>query len=129
MTSRNLDFQAKAFLNWWDRMQRPDLYDLFSFWSGGKDFLNRDRTEIKDRIERNVWRYDYGVYLKTQYWIRLSSKAKALYGSCVLCPRKDRLNTHHRNYDHLGQEETLRDLVVLCNDCHRKFHGIKRRPA
>jgi hypothetical protein len=38
--------------------------------------------------------------------------------------RPSELNLHHLNYDCLGRE-TLTVVVVLCQGCHQKRHGIK----
>lgn len=39
---------------------------------------------------------------------------------------KEGLNVHHNSYAHHGQEHKhLEDLVVLCNNCHKKFHNIQ----
>ena len=41
---------------------------------------------------------------------------------CQLCNAKDKqLHVHHRTYDTF-ENEPLNDLVVLCEDCHAKFH-------
>jgi hypothetical protein len=39
---------------------------------------------------------------------------------CSDCPWE--LETHHLNYDHLG-EERPEDLEYICDDCHQRFHG------
>lgn len=64
----------------------------------------------------------YAEYLKTEHWQSLRKKAlkKASY-RCQLCNAKVPLDVHHRTYERLGQEY-LADVIVLCRECHRKFH-------
>lgn len=42
---------------------------------------------------------------------------------CFRCGSRERLNVHHKNYKNLGNE-TDKDLVVLCENCHKKLHQI-----
>lgn len=45
--------------------------------------------------------------------------------ACQLCNSKDKtLNVHHRTYERRGNEQN-NDIIVLCEDCHRKFHDIE----
>ena len=80
-----------------------------------------------DIIRIKLMQLDYKDFLKTYYW-----KAIRLYmihkngGHCTFCNHETRLNVHHRTYDHHGLELFfLDDLVVLCESCHAKEHGIK----
>jgi 5-methylcytosine-specific restriction endonuclease McrA len=68
----------------------------------------------------------YKEYLKTAHWQHFRSEALKFYqGKCQLCSSKDRqLEVHHRNYDNVGCE-TFNDVIVLCEDCHGKFHNKK----
>ena len=69
---------------------------------------------------------DYDKYLHGKHWKSMRKKAltHADY-QCQLCSSKDSvLEVHHNNYDSLGDEK-LKDLLVLCRPCHRKFHTKK----
>jgi len=49
----------------------------------------------------------------------------SLQDTCEICGEKSKklLNVHHKNYDNKGNELFhLTDLVVLCFNCHHKFH-------
>jgi len=65
----------------------------------------------------------YDAYLKTEHWARMREKALDYAGHrCQLCySASEPLHVHHRTYDRLGRE-LLSDLVVLCEDCHERFH-------
>ena len=64
----------------------------------------------------------YKDYLQTEHWQEFRKKAlrKAGY-KCQLCNNGGLLNTHHRTYENKGHE-TYSDVIVLCQDCHGKFH-------
>jgi 5-methylcytosine-specific restriction endonuclease McrA len=43
-------------------------------------------------------------------------------GCCVLCGRKGE-SIHHCLYKSYGGNNTAQNLVVVCNDCHRRIHS------
>lgn len=67
---------------------------------------------------------DYDEYLNCNHWdnVRNIKKEEAEY-KCQLCSSNEKLNVHHNNYNNLFMEES-NDLIVLCEDCHKKFHNI-----
>lgn len=67
---------------------------------------------------------EYKEFLKTPYWKAISWKAKQKANFCCqLCNNSQGLETHHRTYESHGMEHAnLEDLIVLCHDCHAKFH-------
>lgn len=72
---------------------------------------------------------DYRDFLGTPYWraIAAHTKYRARY-RCQLCNSRSSLVTHHRDYGIHGKEHVhLYDLIVLCNDCHQKFHGNEEK--
>ena len=82
-----------------------------------------DEWEIKDYINNQM---TYKMYLMTPYWQLVSNLArrKAKY-KCQLCGSNESLNVHHKTYKHKGFEIiNMDDLIVLCQDCHQKFHEV-----
>lgn len=83
-----------------------------------------DDAKIKELVNS----LSYEAFLGSAYWecIRLYKLKQAGY-SCSLCNSKKGLNVHHRTYTHHGLEHKRiyadQDLIVLCKDCHAKFHG------
>jgi hypothetical protein len=80
-----------------------------------------------DIIRIRLMQLDYKNFLKTYYW-----KAIRLYmihktgDHCTYCHNEKNLNVHHKSYDHHGVELFfIDDLIVLCESCHAKEHGIK----
>lgn len=68
--------------------------------------------------------YRFG-YLKSEHWqsIRLSKMASAR-GRCYRCLKTNSGNdVHHLCYRNIYDVQ-LSDLVVLCRECHTKFHEV-----
>lgn len=66
----------------------------------------------------------YQHHLASENWKLASELCKKRDGyRCRLCNGEDRLNAHHRTYEHRGDElNHLGDLTTLCGDCHSEFH-------
>lgn len=64
----------------------------------------------------------YKDYLQSIHWQHFRKEAiKFFRGECQLCNSNNNLNVHHRTYDNLGRE-TFNDVILLCGNCHNKFH-------
>ncbi len=77
-----------------------------------------------DAVTNHIRGMDYQNFLKTPYWkaIAAHTKYKAEY-RCQLCNSSYNLVTHHRDYRIHGFEHArMQDLIVLCDDCHSRFH-------
>ena len=81
-------------------------------------------------VEKSVKELKYSDFLETPYWegVRNYKLKKSNY-SCELCSKKGIiLQVHHKKYDRHGEEHIRsvadKDLIVLCSDCHKKFHDI-----
>ena len=71
----------------------------------------------------------YGEYLETDYWKAKRHYAKNAAGwRCLICNASADLVVHHRTYERIGDEH-LKDLVVLCRECHALFHEGGRMPV
>lgn len=63
------------------------------------------------------------AYYRTDEWRHMRALALQHYGeTCILCAAKEKLQVHHRTYERLGRER-LNDLIVLCDNCHARYHG------
>jgi hypothetical protein len=64
----------------------------------------------------------YQEYLKSGHWTKTRRAAleRADY-ACQLCNSDSEVNVHHRTYERVKHERPA-DLIVLCRDCHAKFH-------
>jgi len=85
----------------------------------------KQRIEETARREQelNILRtMPYDDYLQTYHWkeIRKGALRRARY-KCQLCNNSGELHVHHKTYDTRGKEG-YDDVIVLCSDCHAKFH-------
>ena len=68
----------------------------------------------------------YDEYLKTLHWqyVRKAALKRAKY-TCQSCSAVNvPLHVHHKSYYRRGHERRT-DLIVLCEDCHKRVHNIK----
>lgn len=103
--------------SWKEEIPKEDYYSRL-----GNFMYYADEAEIAEKIKE----LDYRDFLQTPYWkaIAYEKKKKANF-RCELCNKKGLLNVHHKTYERHGYEfYNLKDLIVLCDDCHKKFHEI-----
>jgi len=73
----------------------------------------------------------YKEYTESPIWKYTSSVIKFLRNyTCEKCKKQSHpahLVVHHKSYKHFGSElQHLKDIQLLCNDCHLETHGIRR---
>ena len=71
-----------------------------------------NKPDAKDRVK----------YEKTKHFLRLRERVEEVYGTCVLCEGGKNLVTHHRNYRNLFREHVFKDVGLLCQRCHGRYH-------
>lgn len=65
----------------------------------------------------------YHEYLKSKQWQEIRRvKINNAWHQCEWCGSRDQLEVHHLTYERLGYER-MRDLLVLCHNCHAAHHG------
>lgn len=68
--------------------------------------------------------YSYKDYLKTKWWEAVKYQYRLNHGyKCYVCGATENIDLHHRTYQTIGNE-TSKDLVQLCRECHYKVHDI-----
>ena len=88
--------------------------------------INRNDVDY-NKVTQAIKSMSYKDFLSTLYWEIISAykKYKENY-KCALCGNNKNLATHHKTYDRHGREHEYivfkEDLIVLCKDCHSKFH-------
>lgn len=78
-----------------------------------------------EKLSEYARRMKYEDYLRTPYWqyVTIAARIRAK-NKCQVCGKSAKLNTHHNTYEHIGYEILHpEDLVVLCENCHSKFHS------
>lgn len=78
-------------------------------------------------IEAKIHTLTYDEFLQTLYWRAIAAfKRKQMGYKCELCGNSKKLNVHHRTYIIHGVEHTSevieKDLMLVCEECHRDIH-------
>lgn len=68
---------------------------------------------------------NYYEYIKSAKWRDFRKQILSIRKCCQKCLKTKNLNLHHRHYRTLGNE-TNDDIIVLCKNCHFKFHSKKK---
>lgn len=112
-----------------------DAYlDPNKYWNEGiKPYLKVNEMKLlhnrsdEKLISNHIKAMDYSEFLKTPYWKAIAEyKRNRADMRCELCNSVGLLNVHHRTYVIHGNElYNMDDLIVLCQDCHSKFHDKK----
>jgi len=111
-----------------ENSHRKMINEIFKDWSDLHQKQNNinniynDKKEIKEF--KKLKKMPYEEYLKSQHWINTRNKAlvRAKY-KCQLCGEKEKaLHVHHNTYENKGNEKD-EDLIVLCEDCHARYHN------
>lgn len=87
----------------------------------------RQLLGIKQKtMTREEWRQWYSQYLQSPEWRHKARKCLILAEyQCKGCGSvQGPLQAHHKTYKRAGAE-LQKDLVCLCDDCHKKEHGIR----
>ena len=74
-------------------------------------------------ITRN-YKNIYHSYLNSKEWHdKRNTMLNYADYKCGRCNKTENLQVHHLNYNTIGYE-SLSDLEVVCNGCHKKIHNI-----
>ena len=94
-------------------------------------FLNRifdrkiQKPKRKPKTLHRLRQEEYRRYLKTDHWkVTRAEALKRGHYKCHDCGSTANLQVHHLTYARRGHERQS-DLVVVCDKCHKKRHGIK----
>lgn len=73
---------------------------------------------------RDKKRIEYEEYIHSAEWQEVRLKAFEHYGrKCMECGSEGILHVHHNNYKNF-KHERIKDLRILCEECHVKVHDI-----
>lgn len=87
--------------------------------------LSYSRLDVyENEIISYIRDMDYNDFLNTMYWKAIAERIKYKANfRCQMCNSNDNLITHHRTYEHHGDEiHHMEDLICICRDCHEKYH-------
>ena len=91
-------------------------------WADRPRFYRGMKQEHDSRVNE-LRKMPYREYLQTPEWrSRREQMVQEVGYRCQLCNRSGKtLHVHHRTYERRG-DEANKDLIVLCADCHKRFH-------
>lgn len=69
----------------------------------------------------------YKEYLKSQDW-KIIRKKRLIFDNeeCQLCGNKHNLQVHHKSYPEDWYDTKVKNLITLCDKCHKRHHSIFR---
>lgn len=95
---------------------QPDYY--INRWARQEERLKEYQKRREECPKRN-----YHDYMHSEEWRHKRLKVLKRDGfRCQMCGTAKNLRVHHINYEHLGTDAELDDLITLCDACHRKIH-------
>jgi len=117
---------------WWEKTrEREVIREERQIENFNKGYGNTPATDLRiltDNITeediKKLKEMKYSDFLKTKYWKIISKYVKYRQEKCQLCGCKNNLNVHHKDYKERGKEylNWESSLILLCKDCHTKFH-------
>lgn len=91
------------------------------------------KKKIKELKKPKKKTYEpYKDQLKRKEWLSFRKFIMDVRGSkCEVCGNDKHINIHHLKYisKKKAWEYTCEDVLVLCNDCHMKVHGIEKHKS
>ncbi len=103
---------------------QPDYYT--KYWQ------KQEARHRKWDAEPQKPRQNYYEYMHSEAWSKRRLEVlKRDRFRCQMCGTAKNLRVHHINYEHLGTDAELDDLITLCDTCHKEVHeeDIKKKQA
>ena len=86
------------------------------------------RGKLAPDAYRALYRLSSAAYAATGHWGRRAKAQLALAPACEVerCRAEAGARAHHLTHATLGEEEPGRDLITLCDGCHRRAQKLGR---
>jgi hypothetical protein len=106
-----LEAEAAAALERWRDGRSPDA-----------------RGKLAPEAYRALFRLSPEAYEATGHWARRAKAQLALAPACEVerCGTETGVRAHHLTHAKFGEEEPGRDLITLCDGCHRRARKLGR---
>lgn len=94
-------------------------------YMNSNDFKENKKFRAKEKKAhvKKLKKLPYSEYLKSDHWLQLKEKIREIYKTCVICNSRRDLHVHHRSYTYRGKpNQEVKDLILLCAECHNLFH-------
>ncbi len=85
--------------------------------------VKKKRKKRRKQKAKTKFQLKYYEYLQSEQWVQIRIEMLIKYPVCQRCGSEFDLQVHHKNYDHIFNEEPG-DLEVLCKRCHKSEHVI-----
>lgn len=89
------------------------------------------RGKLAPEVYRRLFALHAEAYYASGHWSRRVRAQLALRPACEVerCGRTDAAGAHHLTHAALGAEEAGRDLITLCEGCHRRARKLGQELA
>ena len=84
------------------------------------------RGDVWHYLIKSNWHKYYDEYLKSAAWNIKRNLVRERDNNQCACGDASQV-VHHKTYLNVGKEP-LYDLVSLCNECHKRYHGLSEKP-
>ena len=86
------------------------------------------RGKLAPETYRALFRLSEGAYEATGHWARRAKAQLALAPACEVerCRAETGVSARHLTHATIGAEEPGRDLITLCDGCHRRAQKLGR---
>ena len=95
-------------------------------WRGGRS--PDAHGKLPPETYRALFGFSRAAYEATGHWARRARAQLTLAPACEVerCRAEDDVGAHHLTHATLGEEEPGRDLITLCDGCHRRAEKLGR---
>lgn len=90
---------------------------------------------LKNRTKQITWKDSYREDLNDERWKRKREKILKIHSYRCPCGSRENLQIHHKYYNKYPDGSWARAwdypdnaLMVLCDDCHKKYHKNHKSP-
>lgn len=93
-----------------------------------REFKKKIKNKTKQRklIEDYKGKEGYRRYLKSEWWKERKAKYWSKHTRKCYCCGQYATSLHHNNYSRLNEEKD-KDLVPVCDNCHKEIHKLINR--
>lgn len=102
-------------------------YEYKSFGEIASRLISNAKTSKSKVIKAGLFPNTYKLYLETDHWKSTRKQKLRLNPVCEFCKKTKATQVHHLRYnDENGitilYKEEMRDLLSVCNTCHKRIH-------
>lgn len=101
-------------------------HDALARWRDGRS--PDGRVKLDPEVYRRLFALSSEAYYGSGHWSRRARAQLAFAPACEVeaCRAAEGVEAHHLSHDALGSEQPGRDLITLCDRCHRRARKLGR---